>query len=105
GVGGWGRGPSGGGPEMEWGSAIAGTAGQALPETAMQFIPENERGIYSDKIVSLVRRRGPVKVRDIQGYIRGRLRSSEIKDILAQQVEAGEIKWTVEGYRTTKEPQ
>jgi hypothetical protein len=43
-----------------------------------------------------------MKVRDVQAYIRGRLRTSEIKDILAQHVEAGEIKWTAEGYRATE---
>jgi hypothetical protein len=89
--------------DMEWGVAIAWTAGQALAETAMQFIPENERSIYGDKIVRLIRRRGKMKVRDIQIYISGRLRSSEIKDILAQRIETGEIEWTVEGYRTIKQ--
>jgi hypothetical protein len=88
--------------DMEWGVAIAWTAGQTLAEAAMHSAPETERGIFSEKIVGLIQRRGPMKVRDIQAYIRGRLRSSEIKDILAQGVEAGEIKWTAKGYKAIK---
>jgi hypothetical protein len=38
-----------------------------------------------------------MKVRDIQMFIRGSLRSAEIKDLLAQLVEAGAIEWTADG--------
>jgi hypothetical protein len=41
----------------------------------------------------------PVKPRDIQQFIRGRLVAA-IKDILAQLVEAGEVEWSDDGYRT-----
>jgi hypothetical protein len=40
-----------------------------------------------------------MKPRDIQMFIRGRIKSAEIKDILAQLVEAGEIERTPDGYR------
>jgi hypothetical protein len=98
----WGPGASIDCSDMEWAVAIAWTTGQALAEAAMQSAPETERGVFSDKIVGLIRRRCGMKVRDIQMYIRGRLRSSEIKDMLAQRVEAGEIVWTSDGYKATK---
>jgi hypothetical protein len=89
--------------DMEWGAGIAWTAGQALATTAMEYLPENERGTYVDKIAGLIeRRRSVMKVRDIQQYVRGRLRSGEIKDILAQLVEAGVIERAEDGYRSSR---
>jgi hypothetical protein len=88
--------------DMEWGAGIAWTAGQALAMAAVEFVPQSERGVYGDKILGLIRRRGTMKVRDIQMFIRGSLRSAEIKDLLAQLVEAGAIEWTVDGYRAVK---
>jgi hypothetical protein len=35
-------------------------------------------------------------------FIRGALRSAEIKDLLAQSVEAGFIEWSADGYRVVK---
>ena len=87
---------------MEWGTGIAWTAGQALAAAAMGFMPQTERSTYYDKILGLIRRRSTMKVRDIQQHIRGALRSSEIKDLLAQFVQAGEIEWTADGYRAIK---
>ena len=88
--------------DMEWGAGIAWTAGQALAMAAVEFLPQSERGVYGDKILGLIRRRGTMKVRDIQMFIRGSLRSAEIKDLLAQLVEAGAIEWTADGYRAVK---
>jgi len=89
--------------DMEWGAGIAWTAGQALATAAMEYLPENERGTYVDKIAGLIeRRRSVMKVRDIQQYVRGRLRSGEIKDILAQLVEAGVIERAEDGYRSSR---
>lgn len=85
--------------DIEWGIGVAWLAGLALAETAMQYMPANERQSYGDKILALIERRGVMKIRDVQMYIRGALRSSEIKDLLAQFVEAGLIEWTAEGYR------
>ncbi len=84
--------------DMEWGAGIAWTAGKALATAAQDFLPQNERGELTDKIARLIRRRGLLKVRDIQQYLRGRTRSPEIKDILGQLVEADEIEWTGQGY-------
>ena len=88
--------------DMEWGAGIAWTAGQALAMAAVEFVPQSERGVYGDKILGLIRRRGIMKVRDIQMFIRGSLRSAEIKDLLAQLVEAGAIEWTADGYCAVK---
>jgi hypothetical protein len=88
--------------DMEWGAGVAWTAGRALAMAAVEFVPQSERGVYGDKILGLIRRRGTMKVRDIQMFIRGSLRSAEIKDLLAQLVEAGAIEWTADGYRAVK---
>ena len=85
--------------DIEWGINLAWRAGLALAEAAMTYMPENERQVWGDKILNLIKRRGTAKVRDIQMHIRGAIRSSEIKDLLAQFVEAGLIEWTADGYR------
>ena len=98
----WGHGASIDRSDIEWGTGLARTAGEALATAAMGYVPSNERSTYYDKILGLIRRRGTAKVRDIQHHAHGALRSSEIKDLLAQLVEAGEIEWTADGYRTTQ---
>jgi hypothetical protein len=95
----WGRGGSVDLDDMEWGAGIAWKAAQGLAEAAQDHVPENERSEMSAKIANLIRRRGIMKPRDIQQFIRSRIRSSEIKDILGQLVDAGEIEWTDQGYR------
>jgi hypothetical protein len=97
-----GRSASIGCDDIEWGIGVAWTAGLALANTAMNYMPENERRNWGDKILALIERRGPLKVRDIQQHIRSALRSAEIKDILAQSVEAGFIQWTADGYQTVQ---
>lgn len=98
----WGLGASVDQSDMEWGIGIAWTAGLALANAAISFVPENERRIWGDKILALIERRGAMKVRDIQQYIRSALRSAEIKDILKQFVEAGFIERTADSYRFLK---
>jgi len=88
--------------DIDWAIGVAWTAGLALANTAMDYTPETERRAWSNKIVALIERRGTLRVRDIQIYIRSALRSAEIKDLLAQSVEAGFIEWTVDGYRIVK---
>ena len=97
----WGRGASIDLSDIEWGVGVAWTAGQALAAAAQDFLPQNERSEMAEKILSYVRRRHTsVKPRDIQQFIRGRIRSRDIKDILAQLVEAGEVEWSDDGYRS-----
>jgi hypothetical protein len=97
----WGRGASVDLSDMEWGAGIARTAALELAGLAQDFLPRNERGDITAKIASYVQRKHPVKPRNIQQFLNGRLRTPEIKDILAQLVEAGEIMWTDQGYRPT----
>ena len=42
-----------------------------------------------------------MKPRDIQQFLKGRLRSKDIKDILSQLVEAGEVEWQGDEYQPT----
>ena len=95
----WGAGAGVDYSDMEWGVAVAWIAGLDLASAAEAFIPENERSVFGDKILRLIRRRGTAKVRDIQQYLRGALRSAEIKDLLKQFIEADLIVWTTDGYR------
>jgi hypothetical protein len=88
--------------DVEWGAGMSWTAGLALANAAMDWLPETERGMWGEKILALIERRGPMKVRDIQQYIRSAIRSADIKDILAQFVNGGLIEWTVDGYRVVK---
>jgi hypothetical protein len=95
----WGRGAAVDLFDMEWGVAIARLTGLETAAVMQDFLPRNDRSEMTAKIASYVHRKGPVKPRDIQMFLKGRLRSPEIKDILAQLVEAGEIEWTGHGYQ------
>jgi hypothetical protein len=86
--------------DMEWGAGIAWTATQALGANLREFMPENERSRIAGRIADFIRRKGPVKVRNIQQFLKGRIRSPEIRDMLAQLVEAGEVENTPEGYKS-----
>ena len=97
----WGRGARVDLLDIEWGVGVAWTAGQALAEAAQDFLPQNERGEMTEKILAYVRRKYPVKPRDIQQFLKGRLRSKDIKDILSQLVEAGEVEWQGDEYQPT----
>ena len=97
----WGRGASIDLSDIEWGVGVAWTAGRALAAAAQDFLPQNERGEMTEKILAYVRRKHPVKPRDIQQFLKGRLRSKDIKDILSQLVEAGEVEWQGDEYQPT----
>jgi hypothetical protein len=98
----WGHGAKVDRDDIDWAISVAWVAGLALANTAMGYTPENERRTWSNKILMLIEQRGILKVRHIQMHIRGALRSAEIKDMLAQFVEAGFIEWTADGYRVRK---
>ena len=87
---------------MEWGAGLAWTATQALANAAQNFLPQNERGDMGEKILAYVRRKHPVKPRDIQRFLSCRLRSQEVKDILRQLHEAGKIEWDAQGWYRPK---
>ena len=79
---------------MTWAAELAWKAGQAMADAVVDQVPQTDRGEFADKLLAIIRRRGTVKVRDIQMCIRGRLRSAEIKDIVRQLIEAGEVECT-----------
>jgi hypothetical protein len=85
--------------DIEWGAGIAWTTMHATAVRMLDFLPHNERSQMTAKIAGYIRRHGPVKIRNIQQLLKGRLRSQEIKDILAQLVEAGEIVKAGDEYR------
>jgi hypothetical protein len=95
----WGRGASVDISDMEWGAGIAWTATNSLAVVAQDHLPENERSELTAKIAGVIQRRGTMKPRDIQQFLKGRLKSGDIKDILGQLVEAGNIENTDQGYR------
>ena len=82
---------------MTWGAELAWKAGQAMADAIVDQVPQTDRGEFVDKLLGIIRRRGPVKPRDIQMYIRGRLKSAEIKDIVRQMIEGGEVECTPDG--------
>jgi hypothetical protein len=96
----WGRGATVDLDDMEWGISIAWKATQGLAEAAQDHLPENERSEMTAKLLGLIRRRRSMRLRDIQQWLRCRLKSGEIRDILAQLVEAGEIEKIDHEYRS-----
>jgi hypothetical protein len=67
---------------------------------AQDYLPQNERGELTAKIADVIRRRGLMGRRDIQQFLKGRMDSKAIRGILDQLVEAGEIEWTGQAYRS-----
>jgi hypothetical protein len=99
----WGHGARVDASDMTWAAELAWQAGQAMTDAVVDQVPDSDRGVYLDKLLGIIRRRGTVKVRDIQQYIRGRLRSADIKDILRQLIEAGDVECTPDGqYRAVQ---
>jgi hypothetical protein len=97
-----GRGASVDASDMTWAAGLAWVAGQTTADAAIYQMPDTDRGAFADKLLGLIRRRGSVKVRDIQMHVRGRVGSREIKDIIRQLIEAGEVEFTEDGqYRVT----
>jgi hypothetical protein len=95
----WGHGARIDVSDVEWGAGFAWTATQTLGANLREFMPENERSRIAGRIADFIRRKGPVKVRNIQQFLKGRMRSPEIRDVLAQLMEAGEVENTSEGYK------
>jgi hypothetical protein len=87
----WGRGGSVDLDDIEWGAGIAWKATNGLAEAMQDYMPPNERSEMAARIVGFIRRRHSLTLRDIQQTLRGRLRSRDIKELLEQLAEAGEI--------------
>ena len=94
----WGYGASVDLSDMEWGAGIAWTSSQSMATDMLEFLPENERSQMTKRIAAYVKRRGPVKVKHIQQFLKGRLKSGDIKDILSQLVESGSADMSTDGW-------
>jgi hypothetical protein len=83
--------------DFEWGSSLAWATAQATADAIVAQVPDTERGMFAERLLEIIRRRGSVTARDIQMCMRGRLRSAEIKDIINQLVEGGEVERSADG--------
>jgi hypothetical protein len=112
-VGRWG--PYGDGPtvdlsDIEWGRDIALHCGLALSTDAKQHMAETDRQSWSNRILSVIRKRGTASMRQIQQHIRNAIKGGELKDILESLCDAGAIekivgqkggKISIAGYKYT----
>jgi Bifunctional DNA primase/polymerase, N-terminal/Protein of unknown function (DUF3987) len=99
----WGHGAKVDMSDMEWSAGLAWATAQATVDAIVSQVPETERGVFAEKLLEIIRRRGSVTARDIQMSIRGRLRSMEIKDIIRQLIEGGEVECSADGqYRAVR---
>ena len=75
-----------------------------MADAVVEQMPQTDRGEFADKLLAIIRRRGSVKVRDIQRAMNARLRSAEIKDIVRQLIEAGLVTYDANGdYRAVEQ--
>jgi hypothetical protein len=89
--------------DMIWATELSWQAAQATADAVINQVPQTDRGEFAERLLEMIRRRSSVTVRDIQMYIRGRLRSAEIKDIVKQLIEAGDLEHTPDGqYRVVR---
>jgi Bifunctional DNA primase/polymerase, N-terminal/Protein of unknown function (DUF3987) len=99
----WGYGAQVDASDFEWSAGLAWATAQATVDAIVSQVPETERGVFAEKLLEIIRRRGSVTARDIQMSIRGRLRSMEIKDIIRQLIEGGEVECSADGqYRAVR---
>jgi hypothetical protein len=94
----WGRGATVDAADIEWGAGIAWTSGQALTAANQEFVPKTDRSNSFERIVAFIRNKAGtpkfvsgVKPADIQRHLKGAIKTPEIRDILQQAIDAGEI--------------
>jgi Protein of unknown function (DUF3987) len=94
----WGRGATVDATDIEWGAGIAWTSGQALTAANREFVPKTDRSNWAERIIAFIRDKAGtpkfasgVKPRDIQQHLKGAIKTLEIRDILQQAIDAGEI--------------
>jgi hypothetical protein len=90
--------------DMQWGAGLSRTAGLAVAEKVLGHVPGNDRSEISAKIASYIRRKAketqePVLVKHVQQFLKSTLKSPEIRGIVAQLVERGEIQVAGGGYK------
>lgn len=77
--------------DWQWAKALALQSAEAMIKGARDNMAENDRQRWVNRIAFIIRRKGSAKMRDIQQAMKGALKSQDIKDMLAQLEEAGQI--------------
>lgn len=85
------RRPSVSAEDMAWGASLAVKSAKAMIEGARDRIAENDRQRWTNRVLEILKKKRPAKIKDIQQGIRGALRSNELKDILASLVESERV--------------
>ena len=77
--------------DMIWGATVALASAQAMIEGARDRMAENDRQRWSNRILDVIKKKGTARPRDIQMAVKGALRSSDVKDMLATMIESGRV--------------
>jgi hypothetical protein len=77
---------------MTWGADLASALVARSMKQTQDALPHTTRGEFYEKVIGFIINQGrPVTVREIQQHIKGKYRSGEINDMLAQGVVSGAI--------------
>ena len=77
--------------DMEWGAGLAGIVTTTMMEKSANCLVQTLRGEFADRLIRMIQRHGSISRRDLQRFVRGRYRTQDLNDILAQAIEAGLI--------------
>jgi len=87
--------------DVYWGAGIAWTAGQQLCFGAQSVTPVTERGKWIDRLISYIRARNllgkPATVRTFQQHIRCGLKAKDVREIIADLVQTGQLQQQLDG--------
>jgi hypothetical protein len=87
--------------DVHWGAGIAWTAGQQLCFGAQSVTPVTERNKWVDRLINYVRARSVLgksaTVRTFQQHIRCGLRAKDIREIVAEMVQTGQLQQQPDG--------
>jgi hypothetical protein len=87
--------------DVHWGTGIAWIAGKQLYLGAQGVTPATERGKWIERLLNYVRARNligkPATVRGFQQHIRCKLKAAEVREMVAQLVQIGQLQQQVDG--------
>jgi hypothetical protein len=89
--------------DMEWGAGITGTAANALATSILGHMPENERSRRVSSIFNWIKDQygehgRPVTKREVQIQMGGRVKATELKDMIDDLVVTGRVRQEGNGY-------
>jgi hypothetical protein len=91
--------------DVHWGAGIAWTAGQQLCFGAENVVPENERGKWIDRLIGHIHTRAlagkAATVRTFQQHIRCRLKARDVREIIAELAQSGQLQQRPDGTLAT----